>query len=89
VIELKTNGPVVNLEGLPGTFNKHVSMVNSLLAPMGGRLMPTSMHPWMDPGRCNVRISISPLQTTKSSPDFTRPYASFSRSFRQSPPAPR
>ncbi|NIS75160.1 MAG: glutamate--cysteine ligase [Deltaproteobacteria bacterium] len=51
VIELKTNGPVVNLEGLPETFNEHVSMVNSLLAPMGGRLMPTSMHPWMDPGR--------------------------------------
>ncbi len=50
VVELKTNGPVPSLSGLAGTFAGHVNRVNELLRPLGGTLMPTGMHPWMDPG---------------------------------------
>jgi len=49
VIELKTNGPARSLDGLAATFNDHVGRINELLAPLGGRLMPTAMHPWFDP----------------------------------------
>jgi gamma-glutamyl:cysteine ligase YbdK (ATP-grasp superfamily) len=48
VIELKTNGPSPSLEPLAGRFHEHVRKINETLAPMGGRLMPTGMHPWMD-----------------------------------------
>jgi gamma-glutamyl:cysteine ligase YbdK (ATP-grasp superfamily) len=50
VVELKTNGPVPSLSGLDGTFAGHVTRINELLRPLGGTLMPTGMHPWMDPG---------------------------------------
>lgn len=50
LVELKTNGPVPTLSGLAGTFAGHVTRVNDLLCPLGGRLMPTGMHPFMDPG---------------------------------------
>jgi len=49
VVEVKTNGPVPTLSGLDGTFAGHVTRINELLRPLGGRLMPTGMHPWMDP----------------------------------------
>ena len=49
VLELKTNGPVSTLDDLPATFGAEIAHVNKLLEPMGGRLMPTAMHPWMDP----------------------------------------
>jgi len=49
VIELKTNGPAATLKGLGATFQEHVRKVNDLLRPMRARLMPTGMHPWMDP----------------------------------------
>ena len=51
VIELKTNGPAQALEPLPQLFQDHVCRINTLLEPMGARLMPTAMHPWMDPHR--------------------------------------
>jgi carboxylate-amine ligase len=51
VVELKTNGPVPTLSGLAGTFAGHVTRINGLLRPLGGRLMPTGMHPFMDPVR--------------------------------------
>ena len=51
VLELKTNGPVSSLSGLAGVFTEHVARVNMLLAPLGGRLMPSAMHPLMDPAR--------------------------------------
>jgi gamma-glutamyl:cysteine ligase YbdK (ATP-grasp superfamily) len=51
VIELKTNGPVGKLSGLANRFSQEVRRIDSLLAPMGARLMPTAMHPWMDPVR--------------------------------------
>jgi gamma-glutamyl:cysteine ligase YbdK (ATP-grasp superfamily) len=49
VIELKTNGPAARLAALPQLFQDDVQHINTLLAPLGGRLMPTAMHPWMNP----------------------------------------
>ena len=51
VIELKTSGPSASLDPLPELFQEHVGRVNAILAPLGARLMPTAMHPWMDPFR--------------------------------------
>lgn len=49
VIEIKTNGPAASLDGLTGFFQKDVQRINNILKPMGACLMPTAMHPWMDP----------------------------------------
>lgn len=51
VIELKANGPATSLDPLPATFHRDVTRINSLLVPMGGRLMPSAAHPWMNPDR--------------------------------------
>ncbi len=51
VIELKTNGPAPSLSGLAPLFQEHLRRIDALLEPLGGRLMPTAMHPWMDPFR--------------------------------------
>jgi glutamate---cysteine ligase / carboxylate-amine ligase len=51
VVELKTNGPAPSLEPLGEAFAKGVARVNQELGALGGRLMPTAMHPWMDPER--------------------------------------
>ncbi|MGC1953631.1 MAG: glutamate-cysteine ligase family protein [Gammaproteobacteria bacterium] len=51
VIELKTNGPASTLEALPQAFAADVMRIDALLGAMGGRLMPSAMHPWMDPHR--------------------------------------
>ena len=49
VIELKTNGPAPSLTPLPEMFQQHVQQINMLLVPEDACLMPTAMHPWMDP----------------------------------------
>ncbi|MEZ4270603.1 MAG: glutamate-cysteine ligase family protein [Myxococcota bacterium] len=49
VIELKTNGPVRTLAGLAPRFQANVEHVNAILKPLGAKLLPTAMHPWMDP----------------------------------------
>ncbi|MEZ4655780.1 MAG: glutamate-cysteine ligase family protein [Candidatus Eisenbacteria bacterium] len=49
VIELKTNGPAGRLAPLPKLFQADVRRINGILEPLGARLMPTAMHPWMDP----------------------------------------
>jgi len=49
VIELKTNGPMNSLDGLSQEFSKNIQQINQLLLPLGGILMPTAMHPFMDP----------------------------------------
>ncbi len=51
VVELKTQRPAATLDGLIDEFQRHVRRVNDLLAPLGARLLPTAMHPWMDPDR--------------------------------------
>jgi gamma-glutamyl:cysteine ligase YbdK (ATP-grasp superfamily) len=49
VIELKTNGPVPTLEGLPALFQRDVHRIDGLLDSLGGRLLPSAMHPLFDP----------------------------------------
>jgi hypothetical protein len=49
VIELKTNGPASSLDRLPELFQSDVRRINSILRSRHARLMPTAMHPWMDP----------------------------------------
>lgn len=51
VIELKTNHPAPSLDGLAPAFHRNVRMINAILEPLGARLLPTAMHPWMDPDR--------------------------------------
>jgi len=51
VIELKTSGPAPRLAPLPDEFQAQVARINALLSDRGGRLMPSAMHPWMDPLR--------------------------------------
>jgi carboxylate-amine ligase len=54
VIEFKTNGPSTRLAPLAEGFAAEVRHANLLLAGQGCRLLPTGMHPWMDPGRETV-----------------------------------
>ena len=49
VIELKCNGPRPSLSGLGEAFGANVALANAKLDRDGRRLMPTAMHPWMDP----------------------------------------
>lgn len=49
VIEFKTNGPVATLEGLAQQFQHDIQRVNEALEPLQAWLMPTAMHPWMNP----------------------------------------
>ncbi|MEZ6068514.1 MAG: glutamate-cysteine ligase family protein [Planctomycetaceae bacterium] len=51
VIELKTNGPRDHLSGLSTRFEEEIAAVNESLGKINARLMPTAMHPWMDPSR--------------------------------------
>lgn len=51
VIELKTTDPARSLGPLPGLFQEQIERIGRLLQSHGGRLMPTAMHPWMDPDR--------------------------------------
>ena len=49
VLEFKTKGPVKTLEKLPTLFLDQVKDANEILKKFNARLMPTAMHPWMDP----------------------------------------
>ncbi len=49
VVELKTNGPISSLNGIDQVFQSHIQEINQRLAQWGARLMPTAMHPWMNP----------------------------------------
>ena len=49
VIELKTNGPAATLSGLANDFTNDITRINARLDDLNARLMPTAMHPWMDP----------------------------------------
>lgn len=51
VLELKTTRPEPAMEKLPGSFLQAVQSLQATLKPMGLRLLPTAMHPWMDPRR--------------------------------------
>jgi len=49
VIELKTNGPANTLDGLAEQFQSQVSRINAMLSSHNAALMPTAMHPLMNP----------------------------------------
>ncbi len=49
VIELKTTFPTKSLFWLPSVFEKAIGDLEPHLSPLGIRLLPTAMHPWMDP----------------------------------------
>jgi len=51
VIELKNELPAGTLVGLDDAFQESVREAERRLAPLGARLMPTAMHPFMDPAR--------------------------------------
>jgi carboxylate-amine ligase len=48
-IELKNANPDAALEPLAEAFQAEVVQIDRLLAPLGARLMPGAMHPWMNP----------------------------------------
>ncbi|HRI86771.1 MAG TPA: glutamate-cysteine ligase family protein [Candidatus Hydrogenedentes bacterium] len=49
VIELKSTQPLQSLDGAHVAYQENVRALNALLAGRGACLMPTAMHPWMDP----------------------------------------
>jgi carboxylate-amine ligase len=49
LIELKNATPDPALEPLSADFQAEARYLNRLLEPLGARLMPSAMHPWMDP----------------------------------------
>ena len=51
VLELKSNGPAPDLDALLEPFERDIRRAQELLEPLGGQLLGTAMHPWMDPAR--------------------------------------
>lgn len=49
VVELKNPVPTSSLMGLAVAFQKQIKDLEGPLGKMGCRLLPTAMHPWMDP----------------------------------------
>jgi carboxylate-amine ligase len=49
LVEIKNARPDPTLDPLSAGFQAEVIAINALLEPLGARLMPTGMHPWMDP----------------------------------------
>jgi len=51
VLEIKTHAPEPDLAPLPERFQKAIQEAENLAARYGARLLPTAMHPWMEPQR--------------------------------------
>jgi gamma-glutamyl:cysteine ligase YbdK (ATP-grasp superfamily) len=51
VVEVKNRAPVPMLAPLIARFQDEIRAADALLAEYDARLMPTAMHPWMDPVR--------------------------------------
>ena len=49
VVELKTNGPAPDWTGLEHEFRRSSKLLNDYLATWNAMLLPTAMHPWMNP----------------------------------------
>lgn len=49
VVELKTTDPSPSLENLPAIFSAAIQDVQSALEQLHLRMLPTAMHPWMNP----------------------------------------
>lgn len=54
VIELKTSQPVASLRPLAVQFQQQVQVINQRLNAWDACLMPTGMHPWMNPEKEKV-----------------------------------
>ncbi|MCA9569597.1 MAG: RimK-like ATPgrasp N-terminal domain-containing protein, partial [Myxococcales bacterium] len=54
VLELKTNRPLASLGDSEIVLAELVKRLSSLLAVRGARLLPTAMHPWLDPARTRI-----------------------------------
>lgn len=54
VIELKTSAPAAKLAGLATAFQGEIEHINGLLEPLAAKLLPTGMHPWMDPSELRL-----------------------------------
>jgi len=55
LLELKNSNPDTAMESLPDALQGEIRHINRLLEPMGARLMPTAMHPFMNP-RAETRL---------------------------------
>lgn len=51
VIEFKSLNPIRDLSDSGSSFQRQVSAANKLLVKHNARLLPTAMHPWMNPDR--------------------------------------
>jgi gamma-glutamyl:cysteine ligase YbdK (ATP-grasp superfamily) len=51
VMEVKNRNPSMELDTVRCAFQNEVRYINHLLRFYGAMLMPTAMHPWMDPSR--------------------------------------
>lgn len=51
VIEMKTNGPTADLLGAAAALTREVRAMNEILAEWGAQLLPSGMHPFMEPHR--------------------------------------
>lgn len=51
VMEIKVSHPVNNFAGLNNQFMNSLATIQRHAATFGACLMPTAMHPWMDPAR--------------------------------------
>jgi gamma-glutamyl:cysteine ligase YbdK (ATP-grasp superfamily) len=69
VVELKTTTPAPSLDGLAELFQEEVREINRRLAAFGARLLPTAMHPWMDPHR---EMRLWPHESTEIYEAFNR-----------------
>ncbi|WP_434037730.1 glutamate-cysteine ligase family protein [Formosa sp. 4Alg 33] len=49
VVELKTNGPTKDLNGLASLFHENIKEINAILKPLQTKLLPTAAHPFMNP----------------------------------------
>jgi len=54
VIELKTTGPVKTLANLEESFGRSLKRMTSILQKHDARLMPTAMHPLMNPSEMRL-----------------------------------
>ena len=49
VLEFKNAGPVPSLDGVDTAFDESLDRAQAILGEWSARLIPTGMHPWMDP----------------------------------------
>lgn len=71
VLELKTTTPAKALPGLDRQFHAHIRRINQMLADMNCMLLPTGMHPTLDPFK---EMALWPH-------DYSEVYAIFNRIF--------